>query len=291
MRMILRLLGSKVGDQAVIGEFSSGAIDLIAIGEGATIGASVIFSNAEVVGGELVIGTVEIGANAYIGTSCVLGCNSAVGAGTELLDLTSIAPGQKTGPYELWDGSPGAVVGKVEADAMTSPPHVSPFTKTLQLLVYIASAIVLPAIGILPIFPAFLAFDWIDSKLGKVRTVVHYAVLPFIAWGTSIILIALTVIFIAIIRWRQRQKEGRGAFTKMQGGCLFGVLVVLRAQMDRRTRCGSHAGYAQRHRRHCFHALVVPTHGFQDWTRRGDLFEFRWTCKHGRDWRQVFHCR
>ncbi len=72
MRLYLRALGAKVGSDAIIGEVDAGAIDLVSIGAGASIGSIANIANARVEGNELVIGRVEIGAEAYIGSSCVI---------------------------------------------------------------------------------------------------------------------------------------------------------------------------------------------------------------------------
>ena len=70
-------LGAKIGDDAIISELEVGAIDLVTIGAGASLGAKMKLANARVVGNELIIGTIEIGADAYIGTSCVIEENTS----------------------------------------------------------------------------------------------------------------------------------------------------------------------------------------------------------------------
>ena len=59
IRLYLRALGAKVGGDAIIGDIDAGAIDLVSIGDGATLGGKVKIANAEVVGNELVIGPVD----------------------------------------------------------------------------------------------------------------------------------------------------------------------------------------------------------------------------------------
>ena len=70
--------------------WTSGAIDLVTIGAGASLGSKLKLANARVVGNELIIGTIEIGADAYIGTSCVIEENVVIGEGAALEDLTSL---------------------------------------------------------------------------------------------------------------------------------------------------------------------------------------------------------
>ncbi len=73
IRIYLRLLGARIGRDAMISDIEVGAPDLLSIGDGASLGGRLVVSNAEIVGNELVIGPVEIGAGAAIGTSCVIG--------------------------------------------------------------------------------------------------------------------------------------------------------------------------------------------------------------------------
>ncbi|MDX6320085.1 MAG: hypothetical protein QOD35_3485, partial [Nocardioidaceae bacterium] len=67
MRYFLMALGAKVGDHAMIGQIEIGAVDLVTIGAGASIGAKVRLGNARAEGNELIIGPIEIGPDAYIG--------------------------------------------------------------------------------------------------------------------------------------------------------------------------------------------------------------------------------
>ncbi len=84
MRLYLRALGAKIGKDAIIGEVEPGAVDLISIGAGASIGSITNFANARVEGNELIIGTIEIGADAYIGSSCVIEEDVVIAEGAEL---------------------------------------------------------------------------------------------------------------------------------------------------------------------------------------------------------------
>ncbi len=108
MHLYLKALGAKVGEDALISEFDVGAIDLVSIGAGASLGAKLKLSNARVEGNELIIGTIDIGADAYIGTSCVIENDVVIGDGGALEDLTSLPAGARIGAHEIWNGSPGA---------------------------------------------------------------------------------------------------------------------------------------------------------------------------------------
>ncbi|HYP56691.1 MAG TPA: Pls/PosA family non-ribosomal peptide synthetase [Beijerinckia sp.] len=213
IRLYLRALGAKVGRDAILGEIEPGAVDLISIGDGASIGSIGNFANARVEGNELIIGTIDIGAQAYIGSSCVIEENVVIGEGAELGDLTSISAGTKVGAWESWDGSPGTKIGPVNRDALDQPPSASSAWRGLMGVMYTVLLLAIPPLGLLPIFPAFWVFDRIDDLIGvaDIDHTTYMASIPFMAWPTSFVMILLTVGFIALCRWLilPSVKEGR----------------------------------------------------------------------------------
>jgi non-ribosomal peptide synthetase-like protein len=211
MRIYLRALGARVGADAIISEIESGAIDLVSIGRGASIGGKVKFANAEVVGNELIIGTVDVGDEAYVGTSCVLGHDVLVGEGAELADLTAVGQGARIGAWEIWDGSPAAKTGMVDRAALPEEPTAGAGRRSLQTAVYAAVLLLLPPVSLLPIFPAFYLFDRIDDTISAFFDVSYMYYLPVLAWPTAMALVAVTVLLVAAVRWivLPRVEEGR----------------------------------------------------------------------------------
>ncbi len=211
MRVFLRTLGAKVGDGALVGEIESGALDLVSVGQGAAIGGKVKLANAEVVGDELVIGTIEIGADAYIGTSCVIGHGVVIAEGTELTDLTAVPAGTETGAYEVWDGSPARKIGMVDRAALPEEATAGPVRKAFQAVIYALALLALPPIALIPIYPAFYLFDRLDAMMGGLFKVNYLYYVPVIAWPTAMALVAVTVLLIAGVRWilLPRVQEGR----------------------------------------------------------------------------------
>ena len=72
-----------------------------------------MIANAEIVGNELVIGSVAIGADAGIGTSCVISHDTVIGDHAEIADLTTIPAGTRvarpSGGFVLWVEMPSGV--------------------------------------------------------------------------------------------------------------------------------------------------------------------------------------
>jgi non-ribosomal peptide synthetase-like protein len=149
MRIYLRALGARIGDDALIGEAEFGAPDLVSIGAGASLGSKLKFANARVEGNELIIGRIEIGADAYIGTSCVIEEDVVIGRSAEIRDLTSIPSGSRLAPCEIWDGSPARMVGMVDLESLPPQADASPGLRAAQTAVYTFLLLVIPCTPIL----------------------------------------------------------------------------------------------------------------------------------------------
>lgn len=201
MRLYLRALGANIGKDAVIAEIESGAIDLLTIGANVSIGGKVVLANAEVIGNELVIGTIEIGDDAYVGTSCVVGRDAVIGEGTELADLTSLADETHTGAWEKWDGSPAKKIGMVDRAHLPALTDAPPSRRRAQLFAYIVALLVLPPVSLIPIFPGFYLFDKIDDLISRHFDVSYLYYLPALAWPAAMVMVMVTVLLIAAVRW------------------------------------------------------------------------------------------
>lgn len=201
MRLYLRALGANIGKDVIIAEIESGAIDLLNIGDNASIGGKVVLANAEVIGNELVIGEIHIGADAYVGTSCVVGRDTVIGEGTELADLTALPDGVKTGAWEKWDGSPAQKVGMVDRASLPPIADAPQSRRRAQLLAYIVALLVLPPVSLIPIFPGFYLFDKIDDVISNYFDVSYLYYLPALAWPAAMVMIVVTVLLIAAVRW------------------------------------------------------------------------------------------
>ena len=198
---------------AIIGDHEVGAADLLEIGARTCTGGKVNFANVRVEGAELVVGRISIGADAYVGTSCVIENDVVIGQGAELGDLTAISSGTVIGPHQIWDGSPGRHIGDVDVAALDPLPVATTTRRALHGLAYAALLLVIPPLGLLPILPAFWVFDQLDNWLNipDVDRFAYMTSLPLMAWPTAFVMVLTTVAFIALMRWviLPRVKEGR----------------------------------------------------------------------------------
>ncbi len=234
IRGYLRLMGARIGRDALISDIEVGAPDLLTIGARASLGGRLVIANAEVVGNELVIGPVTIGADVAVGTSCVIGHGARIGDRAEIADLTTVPTGTVVGARERWDGSPGRKVGEVEG---TPEPHTeaSPARRAALALAYGLLLGAIPAVGLLPIFPAFYIFDQLSDTLGTLTDLDYHWYLPFLTWPTSMLMTAGTVLLIALIRWVVLPKARTGSYSVFSGFYLRKWTVALATEVTLET--------------------------------------------------------
>lgn len=201
MRAYMRAMGAKIGKDAIISEFEAGTIDLITIGERVCTGTKLKIANVEVIGNEMVIGPVTIEDDAYVGTSSVLEYDTVIGQGAEIGDLTAVLAGTKVGAWERWEGSPARKIGDIDQNQLPAQAEASPAHKQLMTLGYIVALLVIPPIGLLPVFPAFALFDHMDLVIAGWTKADTISVLPILTWPTSIALIFFTIAMTVAMRW------------------------------------------------------------------------------------------
>ena len=233
--MFLRLLGARVGRDALISDIEVGAPDLLTIGAGASLGGRLVIANAEVVGNELVIGPVTIGSDVAIGTSCVIGPGAVIGDHAEIADLTTVPTDTVVGPAEIWDGSPGVKVGMADPDALPAPAEASSRRRLAFAAMYGFLLAAIPAVGLLPIFPAFYIFDQLSDSLGNMTDIDYHWYLPLLTWPTAMLMTAGTVLLIAGIRWLVLPRVSSGTYSIHSGFYLRKWLVALAAEVTLET--------------------------------------------------------
>ncbi|UMY16363.1 amino acid adenylation domain-containing protein [Methylobacterium organophilum] len=231
----LRLLGAKIGPDVLISDIDVGAPDLLSIGRGSSLGGRLVIANAEVVGNELVIGRTTIGEDVAIGSSCVVGANTVIGDHAELADLTTVPAGTEVGTAESWDGSPGRRVGTVNFADLPEPATASPARRAAFTAAYAFLLAAIPAVGLLPIFPAFYLFDQISDQLSEITDIDYHAYLPLLTWPTAMLMTAGTVLLIAGIRWAVLPRRRAGTYSIWSGFYLRKWLVALASEVTLET--------------------------------------------------------
>ncbi len=202
-RLYLRALGAKIGKDVMVADLSCGAYDLLSIGDRSCVGANATFANARVEGNELIIGEIEIGADAQIGSSCVLEEGVVVRAGAELRDLTAVSAGVGIGAWEIWDGSPAAKVGRIDQAALPAFASAGRLRRSVTAALYGVLLLALPPLAMLPTFAGFWVFNHVDDLIGvaDVDHFLYHLSIAVIAWPTAFAIVLATVGFIVAFRW------------------------------------------------------------------------------------------
>ena len=214
MRWYMRALGAKIGKDAIIAEFEAGAIDLISIGDRASIGLKTKFANVEIIGNEMIVGRIDIGNDAYIGNSCVIGWDARISDGAELGDLTAIRPGTHVRALEAWDGSPARKIGVVDLKEHGEFPEASPLRRFIHACVYSVSYVVVLMLGLLPIFPAFYILYNLDYFVDGAHDYdVPWRMLPLYTWPTALVLIVAAMTIIVAVRWLVLPRVRAGTYS------------------------------------------------------------------------------
>ena len=188
IRVTMRLLGAKVGQEAIISDFEAGAIDLLEIGHRVVTGAKTKFANAEVIGNQLHIGQIRIEDDAIIGTSALLGRDCTIGPFSEVCDLSMIQSGKTVPGFEIWKGSPGEKVGISEYQP--PPSIISAARSRFMIALYFTMLLVVPVCGLLPVLPALWILDHMEITY-----------LPVLALPAAALILLLSLLMLVGLRW------------------------------------------------------------------------------------------
>ncbi|MFG5779766.1 Pls/PosA family non-ribosomal peptide synthetase [Comamonas sp. J-3] len=210
----LRALGAKMGSEVVLGSVTVRAPDLLRIGDGASIGNAVNLENARVEGGWLLLGQIDIGANACIGSYVVLEGNTGLGDWAHLEGQSTLTDGTRQPERTMWAGSPA---GHVSAfDPASLPERVSPSAawKFWEMLVFAVGGLFIATLFFMPVFPTFLLIDWLDVESISVRPLLENGTVDalgafllrlfkffVLAVPASLVLVVCTMLVAAAIRY------------------------------------------------------------------------------------------
>jgi non-ribosomal peptide synthetase-like protein len=217
IRWYMRALGARVGKDTIISDLDVGAIDLVSIGDAATLGSKVKLANVEVIGNEMIVGRIDIGNDCHIGTSVTIGDGCVIQDHAELRDLTAVRPGTVVGRGEVWDGSPGRKVAMVDLDALPPLAEASARRRAGFNLFYVLMLLLLPPVSLLPIFPAFMLFDKVDEVISQWSDINYLWYLPLLTWPTAMGLVLFTVGLMCVLRWAILPRMNSGTYS-IHGG-------------------------------------------------------------------------
>ena len=196
----------RIGADVVIGSVTIRQPHLLRIGDGASVGANVNLENVRVERGELVVGAIDIGAEAYVGSYAVMEGDTAIAPQGRLEGLAALARAGRIAEGEVWDGSPARRVRQQPVAPRPPRPPVTRLRRIGESLFFAAGAALTSVLFFLPIFPAFALIDALEGEVlepslqahGYVLAVFEYALL---AVPASALLVVGTALISAAIRW------------------------------------------------------------------------------------------
>lgn len=210
----LRALGAKVGRETCLGSMTVRAHDLLAIGDGVSIGSAVSLENARVEGGELVLGRIEIGHEACIGSYVVIEGNTRLGDWAHLEGQSALADGAAQPARTVWSGSPARAVGAFDPASLPPRRAAGRARRAWEMLVFLAGGLLVAMLFFMPVFPTFMLIDALDVdeiavqpllEDGTVDAMGAFALrlLKFfvLALPASAVLVVCTVLAAALVRY------------------------------------------------------------------------------------------
>lgn len=202
----LRALGAKIGTDVTIGSMTLRAPDLLEIGSRCSVGNASNFENARVHHGELILGPIFLGNDAYVGSYAVLEENVRIENGAHLEGQSALVSGQTIPEYRIWKGSPAEDIGAFDPASIIARPNYSRVRAGIENVFFFFGALLISTLFFMPVFPSFVTIDWFDSKdhfPWLQSNVVIFQLMKYfiLAFPATAVLIVCTVLLSAGIRW------------------------------------------------------------------------------------------
>ena len=210
----LRALGARIGADVNLGSVSLRVPELVAIGDGASVGNVVMLENARVAGGMLHLGHVDVGAQACVGSYVTMEGDTRIGEFGHLEGQSALCEGQEVPARKVWHGSPARERGDFDPASLPLRPPVAQGRLAWETVFFIVGALVVSVLFFMPVFPTFLLIDALDIDSLSVRPLVDAGTLSdwqafglrllkffMLALPASLVFILATVLLSALIRW------------------------------------------------------------------------------------------
>lgn len=198
----LQLLGANIGRDCTLGSVVVRVPHLLTIGEESDISNGVNIENAQIEGEYLVLGQVNVGARAYVGSYSVLMGDTTIETHGYLEGLSVLDAGQTLTADTVWQGSP----------AMNIRPRLHNYARPdehnhairAEFLPYFLGALLIATLFLLPIFPGFILLDYFDDRWGLSDAARlewdNVVAMSLIGIPASAILLVITLLFSIVLR-------------------------------------------------------------------------------------------
>lgn len=204
LNVYLKALGAKIGHDVNINSLHIRMPSLLSVENGVSIGSHVNLENAKVEHGHLVLGSIVLKENSYVGSYSVLEENTTLEPHAHVNALTAIEYDTTVPSYEVWDGTPARKIGHTDIlEAYPARPVLSSKRKLFEYVYYAISALVIACIFFIPIFPSFLLVDWLDAYIFNIDPNNHLQIALYyfaLAIPASAMMMMITAVISAGVR-------------------------------------------------------------------------------------------
>ena len=174
LKWYFSLMGAKIGKRVFLGSDRIRVFDLVSIGDGSSISKESHLLGYKIEDGALIIGSLTIGENCFVGTRSVISCGAVMENGSAIGELSQLQPDTTIPAGAYWKGTPAVHIGPNKAaEAM----QFSGQNKPMNFALYVSLLIV--TLGFVFLFPFGLSIPFI---------VVYYEVILSFGIGWAIAL-------------------------------------------------------------------------------------------------------
>jgi non-ribosomal peptide synthetase-like protein len=194
INVYFRLLGAKIGRNVYLGTDRIRVFDLVVIGDNSSITKEAHVMGYEVKAGALIIGSIKIGKNCYVGTRSVVSQNSEMKDNSSLGDLSLLQSGYIIPENETWEGSPASETENPKIGNFRPHNENKPLPFPIYLFFQSIGIMFLFMFPLVLIVPFSITYYEIDLNWGFHWTLV--AAFPF----TAIYIICYSL-FVSGLKW------------------------------------------------------------------------------------------
>jgi non-ribosomal peptide synthetase-like protein len=170
LNLYYRLLGAKIGKNVYLGSHQIHSFDLISIGENTSIGVDAQLLGYTIKDGHLIIGSIEVGSNCFIGSNAIMSPDVKMENGSQLAEQSMISESGVIPANERWIGSPARK--SKEADSklneivgnLKSPTTILP--NTIMYIGFIFCVLLINTTMLISFLPTLFLSIWLFPHWG-----------------------------------------------------------------------------------------------------------------------------
>ncbi|HKI34046.1 MAG TPA: Pls/PosA family non-ribosomal peptide synthetase [Gemmataceae bacterium] len=162
LNLYYRLLGAKIGRGAYLGSDECFCFDLLAVGDGSSLGSDASLLGYAVEDGLLKLGPIAVGRRCYVGNSSVIREHASMGDESVLEDLSLLPTGVYVPAGEHWAGSPARPLPDGTAAARPDGNEPTGACRAAYSVLYVLGVMLIPSLVACAIFPGIILMNYLN---------------------------------------------------------------------------------------------------------------------------------